>query len=430
MLDVKQIKKLKGITFLMLVISFFIFQWGYKTYLVPVWKYEYSYDLYKSIEGDLILAVSLLMLFKKRLTPLVFAIASVVLLVMIEPNIIMYKYYTGFQRLTLYSNFFLLCGCCYIGNGRFKKFKFSKKKKVGNTTTALFIIVLILLFPVIITYGVHFNWNLILFNGVYEQRASAIGNTNFIVSYFHPWLSQAIVPFLALLSLKEKKKWMFFACIFIEIYLFMITAQKSLLFTMIIVLLLYFGSSYYKKSVFALLILIAPVVIGHLLFLYRKNFMLDSLFLRRSFFVPAQLNYCYFDFFKDKPLYMGYGLFKSFFHYPYKLAPANMIGSIYFNSPGMDCNNGIISTGYMNFGILGIILNILGFSLIIRFLNTVRVDPKYFGLLLSSILVFNSSALGTSLITHGVFILLILFYYLNLFSKKKSNIISQNLSFA
>jgi len=134
-------------------------------------------------------------------------------------------------------------------------------------------------------------------------------------------------------------------------------------------------------------------------------------FSRRIFFIPAFLNECYFDLFDGKPIHLSQSILSGFVHYPYELDTPNLIGQVYFGSPLTHANNGMISSGFMNFGMLGAICTPILASAIISFINSLRISPRYFGVTFLIFFNFLSSYFLTSLMTHGILIILLIFIF-------------------
>ncbi|MFC1770984.1 hypothetical protein ACFLZV_03760 [Candidatus Margulisiibacteriota bacterium] len=135
----------------------------------------------------------------------------------------------------------------------------------------------------------------------------------------------------------------------------------------------------------------------------------QSIFIRRIFFIPALLTQYYFEFFKAKPMLLSHSIFSRFVPSAYSLQPAKEIGFAYFNSPYMNANNGLISDGYMNFGVPGIILWGLFFALLLLIFKSLKANDKYFGVFVVIFLSLRNSELLTVIGTHGLGILFILF---------------------
>ena len=74
----------------------------------------------------------------------------------------------------------------------------------------------------------------------------------------------------------------------------------------------------------------------------------------------------------------------------------------------MNANNGLISDGYMNLGVVGILLNLILFSCIMTFIKSLNISMKFYGIVFLFIFSVLSSPLSTIMVTHGGFILLII----------------------
>ncbi|HEI4071828.1 TPA: O30 family O-antigen polymerase, partial [Escherichia coli] len=135
---------------------------------------------------------------------------------------------------------------------------------------------------------------------------------------------------------------------------------------------------------------------------------LESLFIRRLLFIPALLNTYYFDFFDNKFVYYSSSYLSSIIDYPYDRPIPEVIGLNYFNSDEMSANNGYISDGFANAGSIGIFINIVLASILLKIFKDYDVNPKYAGLIFVSFYAIQGSAMSTVLMTHGGILLLIL----------------------
>ena len=89
------------------------------------------------------------------------------------------------------------------------------------------------------------------------------------------------------------------------------------------------------------------------------------------------------------------------------------MGDYMFGKPNMSCNTGIIADGFMNFGHIGSILFIMVTAVIIKFIESLNIDKTYFGIIIAFVMLFLNSALLTSMLTHsGLFLLLILIFFM------------------
>ena len=78
----------------------------------------------------------------------------------------------------------------------------------------------------------------------------------------------------------------------------------------------------------------------------------------------------------------------------------------------MNANNGLISDGYMNLGVIGILLNLILFSSIMTFIKSLNINMKFYGIIFLFIFSVVSSPLSTIMVTHGGFFLLIILNFM------------------
>ncbi|TXK05062.1 hypothetical protein [Flagellimonas aequoris] len=121
----------------------------------------------------------------------------------------------------------------------------------------------------------------------------------------------------------------------------------------------------------------------------------------------ALLDYCFFDFFRDKPIYWADSFLASSIQYPYELMPSHLIGKEYLSNPNVNANSGIIANGYKNAGIIGVLINIVFVSIYLGMLNSFRISPKFYGLFIVLIFTFTNASLTGSILTHGLLILFV-----------------------
>ena len=140
--------------------------------------------------------------------------------------------------------------------------------------------------------------------------------------------------------------------------------------------------------------------------------MIPSMFIRRVFFVPAQLSFDYFEFFNKNELVLwSNSILSNVKNYPYQLSIPKLIGE--YNGSGSSANNGFISSGFSHWGYYGVIFYSLLFGLILRILDY----ASYYGLPIWFVLAMTitplrdaliSSDLFTTLLTHGLLVALFL----------------------
>lgn len=285
-----------------------------------------------------------------------------------------------------------------------------------NTKTIIYslIIFILLVFAIVINYtGVSFNINLYK---VYEIRAESKLHEIPFAGYFVNWTAKVILPFLILYYfLREKNKfnYKFISLVLLAVLLFSITGHKSYLFIVPMVL----GSFYLLKTksfyFSTLLVLCFIIVIGMFLFFTFNEPTIITFLVRRTLFLPAQISFYYYDFFKGEPIYLSNSIFSSFIDYPYTKEPAFLIGKYYLGKESVSANNGIISDGYANFGVFGVVLWSIFFFLLTKLVDSITKNKSIFLILpimLVSFKTFIDAAFFTTLLTHGLLIALLISY--------------------
>lgn len=194
-------------------------------------------------------------------------------------------------------------------------------------------------------------------NLVYEIRG-AVKYGPSIMGYLVVWQGKVINPFLFGLSWYKRKYFLSLLIFGLQLLLFLFTGTKNFLFGPFLILFLIYGVQ--KKNILrlSLISLISLIIFSLVLFKINWNDILADIFIRRVFFVPAQNNFYYYDFFsKNQLVYLSESHLGSiFFEYPYDMPTPNMIGQVYYNSPKTWVNVSYLADAYMNFGSIGIFL--------------------------------------------------------------------------
>ncbi|MEM3438046.1 MAG: hypothetical protein QXP55_05940 [Nitrososphaerales archaeon] len=257
----------------------------------------------------------------------------------------------------------------------------------------------------------NFNFSL-----VYISRERYIESKIPFAGYIFNWAGYVVNPILTS-YLYSYKKWTYlFISLTLQIILFSQTGLKSFLFVYFLALvLLWINEKYGIKRLFHLtpIGLSFIIILGVISYWTVNDVWISSLFIRRSFYVPALLSFYYYDFFsKFGPTFLSqHRIFRALINYPYHLAPSHLIGEVYFRRPEMGANNGILGDSYMNFGFWGIIIWGFIFILILKILDSFIIEENrkiILGVVAIFANVFVNSALLTSLVTHGLLILLFL----------------------
>lgn len=322
---------------------------------------------------------------------------------------------SSYEWFAIFTGFWLIV-CLFMNiDLRWKEikspFQYDSRIMVGGIVS-----ISVVVFTLIFTLSqVTFNLS---FLDVYELREENPTGTVPFSGYLINWTGKIFLPFLLIYSIVKSNKYFNLYSILIMfaiVLLFSMTGHKSYVMmipAIIGTIWLYRTGNFFQNL---LIIFCLLTLFGLMVFYFTGNQLTLSLFVRRTLYVPAQLSFYYYDFFQGNPLYLSNSIFSGVFEYPYDMNPPHLIADIYYNRPDISANNGIISDGFSNFGIIGVAVWAFLFSFILKVMNwlTKNKNPLIFWtLILLGLRVFIGGSLLTGLLTHGVLlIMLIAFLY-------------------
>lgn len=331
----------------------------------------------------------------------------------------MLSYYALNNQSTYYMT--LIC-CVYILQMLIlKKYKTNSKIKLIGMSKALIIsmygfVILTLVFSLVLVGKPTFSaFN---FDNIYTLREDRP-----IVSflgYTVTWCTKVIIPYLIIFNYSKKKYSMFFLFVTIQILFFMIFAHKSMLFSLAVIFGIYF--LYEKKWLLDgyYLGLTGSIALSMYIYIHTGNFFsFLSFFVRRWFYVPAQIKFDFFDFFSIREkVYFADGLIGKIFgiksHYDFEIK--TLIATYRKGTYSTGANTGYFGDAYANLGTIGVI--IIGILVIM----TIILLEKWSCNLPTSVvaassgyifMAFNDQAFFTLLLTGGLFMFLFMIYIFN-----------------
>lgn len=371
-------------------------------------KFFFSY-------GTLILTIILV---SKVSSNFLYAVLSIMISNWLIPNMIIFIEMLDNLDIFLF-NFVLIIFPILVNKIEFSfpSLLYFKVEQLGLKGLNYLIIISSLIFAIMVYFlGIKINIQAILLDddAIYSLRDNDIATQPGLqlIAYFQGWLARSFIPVGLVLSVMYSRKAAIVFFILLQILVFFFEGHKSILISTFVILFFTIGTQYQKKIFYYLLILNIGLIISQTIFKKMDYTIFDDLITRRLFFTPALLNVFYFDFFDNNKLYLSESVFKLFYKYPYNISSAYVIGEVYLGSNRIGANNGIISTGYMNFGYIGVMLNIISFNFIIRILDHLNLTSKSFGIVFLIInFLFISSSFFSCLNTHGVIITLFLLIF-------------------
>jgi hypothetical protein len=276
--------------------------------------------------------------------------------------------------------------------------------------------------PFAVIYDFHFDLSLFTFSGAIYEIREEVSHVNipFLGYLLSPYV-KVLLPMMIAYYLLHKRYWLGLVGVLLMILMFTLTPHKSIIFSAIVVL----GFALIKKHDYQFTLLMSGIIVFILIGTVAAangELMLNSLMVRRVFFLPAYLNQAYLDFFDGENLYYGYSFMSSFFDYPYPFEPASMIGLIYFGKESVNANSGFISDAVINLGYVGLFFMTVLVALIFRLFDSLNISAGFFGLYFLFIFTLLNSGLFTSMLTHGGFALILFsMIFLNQTAKSTSD---------
>lgn len=261
------------------------------------------------------------------------------------------------------------------------------------------------------------------FYKVYKYRSENAMLANIgILAYLNNWVIQVFNVFLLCWFLHKRTFYLFILFFAIQTFFYGVSSHKSVLFFPFLITGIWF---YFRKSNLSIILPImfsVLIIASYISFLLSGDLMLPSMFIRRVFFVPAQLTTAYFDYFTQHPhIIWSNSILSNFINYPYDLPVGRVIGN--YQGSGASANNGFISSGFAHAGLLGVLIYSILLGCILKFINWITTSgiPLWFAIAvtivpLRSLLI--SSDLLTVMLTHG---LLVSLFLLILIRKKPEN---------
>lgn len=397
---------------------------GYYAYIVPIYGYmgfEWSPNATKIIEGALLtLAASTLLSVKFRKPS-----DLLLCLQLFFPVLPMFVLYGAADLSRPYVYWAYMAFALVVIIPRIVRLK---NIKVINVPPLLLARVLVLasgayILAIIGLGGLaYLNFD---FTQVYELRETAASRLPGVFGYLSPMVSKVLLPFSLLLTMINRDYFFSVVAIAGSVLMFGLTNNKGPIFYPLVVLALYF--LLHRKHVIRLVAvgILATIVASLVGFMYGgAGDWLGSLLMRRSYFVPAHLNFQYYDFFSANPhvLWAESRITLGIVDYRYDLDTSHLMGYEYFSDSATGANTGWIGSGYMHLGFAGMLVYACAIGLLFSLLNAYakRIDKGVVvGVtVVPTLTLMMSSDLPTAFLTHGVILSIVL---LTVFSLKEAD---------
>jgi hypothetical protein len=410
----------------LIIIYKILLEISYVLFVHPLFKYmgfTYDFSLIKVIESYLTTLFLLLWLPTNEKKPSTIML-NILYLIMIIPIFSLY-FLKNESRLYFYAVFVSFCITLImikiLPNITVKSFRGSRK--------CLFFIlsgITIFVYGILICFNGIPNLNALDFTKIYEIR-SEVNYGLGIMGYLGRWQARVINIFIIWVGWHKRNKKIFTIGIVLQLLIFLITAHKTYFFIPImLVFLMYFIN---KKRLIKLCIIgLIIILLGSLLLaIFDITIRPASLFTRRTLFLPAQLNFQYYDYFSQHSFsYLSHSVLEIFWKKPIYADPApRIIGWIYYERETW-ANTGYLGDAYYNFGIVGMLMFSVIFVFVLKTvdsLSNTQEKKLLSGVMLGTASIsFINGAFLTTLLTGGVlFYMGILWLYQEKNNCNKSN---------
>ena len=248
-----------------------------------------------------------------------------------------------------------------------------------------------------------------LFLSIYEVRLQADSGESRLAGYAYAALSRVIIPLLAVICLYQRYYVGFLLALAALILFFTIGAVKSVLIGFVTASIFARVRDFYslnKRISYFFLALAVLAVIEELIFKYLPYYglwpvpVLHDFFVRRVLLFPSILSSYYYSHF-DGNFLLYSELIGGANEIPEGLSISQYVGQAvmpYLTDPSV----GVYVDGFVNLGVIGVILNGVVFGLLLFPLVASRVPPYFFGIVLYFVYLANTAFLSTLLFSHGL----------------------------
>lgn len=305
------------------------------------------------------------------------------------------------------------------------KFSVANVRESIEINQQLWIIIVLCIIAVVFVSGYYFGFRITLdLDNVYELREEvAKSRIPAIFNYILPAAGN-FLPIVLVYFIDRRNTSMIVILGIVLLLNFSIGGHKAIFYKLI---LAFIGYIFLKRTLVTKYVwfLSFLVLIALIEYKYVESYFVLGFGVRRLLYVPALLNYQYFDFFSSNELdYYR----QSFMRYlglssPYNESISLVIGN-FMGNPGMGANNGLFSDAYANLGVTGVILHPLIIVVLFKSLDkySYGIDNKYlFLIVVACATVINSSFLPTGLLTHGILFLMVILYLFPRTKKSKAS---------
>ncbi|MBW7929826.1 MAG: hypothetical protein H3C57_00765 [Gammaproteobacteria bacterium] len=245
---------------------------------------------------------------------------------------------------------------------------------------------------------------------IYANRAQISESQSGYFEYLHTNLSKSLLPFLLILYYTKRRYWLLGVTVICSLGVFLVSQHRAALFFPLLALLCYRSTGWAGAAggrgimnMFS-----AVLIAGMVLICIDATVLLGDIAIRRTFIVPAALNYEYFRFFQEHPFTLFSDSTLSFGLVP-RVYPDQVPFLIGYEIglPGAHANASYLGSGFQQAGLAGVLLYVLILSIMLKFLDGIgkQIGNNCFVFAICAPSLFwliDSSDLPSVFLTHGL----------------------------
>ena len=306
-----------------------------------------------------------------------------------------------------------------------KPFKPKLRLALPQKTYIIFFLLFVLLDIYLIIRRGGVDFRSLNFFKLYELRSEFVMST--IDAYLFNWSIKVFFPFFFTYYLFKRNFKLMGVAAFMQVLMFLAFGNKAILLSIgfaLVIIVIAIGRNIRKEFI---LFFTGLTIFTGLVELFRITYILIYTLPFRMIFIPAQIQYYYYDFFSRRDMvHFADSIIGKIFGIvgPYKENYTYVIGDVFYGE-GVNANSGIFADAYANGGFIAMIIVTLLFALVLLLIDSVTDRlPMFFILGAMSYLLFvlNDASLQTTLVTGGLTIMITMLYlFNNTFDEKASD---------
>lgn len=289
------------------------------------------------------------------------------------------------------------------------KRKRSLLKLISIEYTLIFIIVIFLV-AFSLAYGFP-DFRALNFQNVYSVRGERTYTTAW--GYLINWIPSAFIPSLMCISMYKNKRILTFLTIMIQVYMYLFTANKTVLFSVALILISFYIIRKNKNfSISWIWILMISQAIAAIVYWSFGTIDLISIVPVRLSNIPAQISFDHYNFFSlNQKLYFSETIIGRLLgiESPYPVFSTYLVS----RSKIANANTGYLGDAYDNGGFILMIIYSMIVGFVLRFVDRISIPkllPVFVSVLTYSMIILNDAPLLTTLLTGGLTLNILILY--------------------